>query len=118
MNIGQEPCIVGSPLSEDCHLTLFTYRRYGFLQVEDLDSDSKQLIEFRCGLVFDSDARICLHHEQRYLKKFGISKQTGIDPTKCSNPFHIANHKSSVSGRKNLTVYIALKAKSCSIKLA
>ena len=95
-------------LSDECHSTTFTYGRYGFVT---LDNESKQLLELRCGVSVDHCDKICLHHEQVYLKKFGVSRIPGLNPKKCSNPFSKENHKSCVTGQRNITVEMSLKAK-------
>ena len=101
---------------ENCHQTLHTAGRYGFIQFEDLDASEQQLIELRCGLDVEESERICLHHEQRYLKQFGKKKLTGFNPSQCSNPFSRANHsKASISGQKKISVEMSLKAKSHNI---
>ena len=116
MESSLEPCAVGCATSEDCHLTLHTSGRYGFIDVKDMGSNCCQLIELRCNIdKLDENDRICFHHKQRYLKKFGNTKLTGLDPAKCSNPFSILDHKGKVKGQTNIGVELSLRAKACNI---
>ncbi len=83
----KESCLVGKCMQDQCHTQVFS-KDEGFIKIRDLDDESRDTLIWRTNIFqYTPDDEICLHHQQKFLKKYSLSHK------KCCNPFEKSNHK-------------------------
>ena len=70
-----ENCFIGKfKENDECHKTWYA-KRQELLPVAELKRNELELVEWRSGVkvsecIYDSSARLCLHHYQVYIARF------------------------------------------------
>ena len=77
----EEVCTIGLELNEECHKKLYC-RCSGNILASDLEAKQKSLIEWRTGITFDDDSKICDHHEKKYFSRYESLQKCCSDPMK------------------------------------
>ena len=100
-------CSIGKIVKDDCNLLTYT-RKTGFLQLNSLHDDEREIILWRCGLLEKGidvgKGTICMHHSFVYGKVF--ERHVSV---KCCNAFN--THRRKVKGQRVITLAKAYKLK-------
>ena len=101
-----ENCFIGKLKdSDECHKTWYV-KQQDLLPLSKLKRDELELLEWRSGVkvsdcIYDSSAKVCLHHHQLYIKRYEKRQ------TKCCNLFQYHSGIKLPKARHCITLHMA-----------